>query len=182
MRFHRPNFDVAVNLSDSRQVVDRLSTLVDKVQKKAATKSARTAMQIVRKAAIRNAMQLDDPKTPERIWRNIVVQAAPRLGKRNGGVAMRVGVRGGARQYGNTRENRRKGRVGATYATAGDKTNPGGDTWYWRLVEFGTAKTRARPFLTPALSANVQTVTDAVIGNMGKEIDKILAENGGTRR
>ncbi|WP_374987639.1 HK97-gp10 family putative phage morphogenesis protein, partial [Klebsiella pneumoniae] len=72
--------------------------------------------------------------------------------RRTGDPTFRVGVMGGARQYANTKANVRKGRAGKSYNTAGDKGNPGGDTWYWRFLEFGTEHAAARPIIRPALN------------------------------
>lgn len=54
-----------------------------------------------------------------------------------------VRVRGG--KYANTRANRRKGRVGQESGT--------GDAYYWRFLEYGTAKAAARPFIRPSWEA-----------------------------
>lgn len=173
---YSPNYDIIVGLPDTKPIVDKLSRLPDKVQKKVAKGATRKAMTVVRKAAIANAQSFDNTLTPEMVWKNVVVQEATRSSKRVGGVVMRVGVRGGAKQYANTKENVRKGRVGQSYKTLGDKTNPGGDTWYWRFLEFGTARTRARPFLRKAFSENLQRVTDITTTELEKGIDKVVKE------
>ena len=172
---YSPNADISATLVASADVVKRLKDLNEKMQKTEARKAARKAMQVVRKAAVKNAEGRDDPDTKDQmIWKNIAVQFSPRQSKRVGGVVMRVGVRGGARQYANTRENVRKSRVGKTYKTLGDKTNPGGDTWYWRFLEFGTSKMGARPFLQKALAENTQQVTDVVVGEIKLSLDKMV--------
>lgn len=143
-----------------------------KKQKNAATRSARKAMAPVRKAAIANAKAIDDPNTAERIWKNIAVKAS----KTNQGmVLMRVGVRGGAMSYASTRENVRSGRAGQQYATAGSKENPGGDTWYWRFYELGTAHQAAKPFLRPALNNNIDTVQNQFVDDYKDQLDKELS-------
>ena len=143
-----------------------------KKQKNAATRSARKAMAVVRKAAVANAKALDDSNSPERIWKNIQVKASK---TRQGLVIMRVGVRGGAMSYANTKENVRKGKIGKKYLTPGDKTNPGGDTWYWRLVEVGTSRSAAKPFLRPALNNNVDSVQDGFVTDFKDQLDKELS-------
>ena len=143
-----------------------------KKQKNAATRSARKAMAVVRKAAIANAKALDDKETGERIWKNIAIKPSK---TKNGFVLMRVGVRGGARSYAATRENVRSGRVGQQYATDGSKDNPGGDTWYWRFVELGTARSRATPFLRPALNNNLSIVQGIFVDDYKDQLDKEIA-------
>ena len=49
-------------------------------------------------------------------------------------------------RYADTRRNRRLSRVGKTYYTYGD-------AYYWRFIEFGTRKMRAKPLLRAAFEA-----------------------------
>ena len=65
--------------------------------------------------------------------------------------------------------------VGETYATAGSKENPGGDTFYFRFLEFGTSKVPARPFLRPALNNNVDGVQDGFVTDFKDQLDKEIA-------
>ncbi|MEG3193749.1 HK97-gp10 family putative phage morphogenesis protein, partial [Lysobacter sp. D1-1-M9] len=48
-------------------------------------------------------------------------------------------------RYADTSRNRGRGRAGQKYRTAGA-------VWYGRMVELGTSKMPARPFLRPALA------------------------------
>lgn len=173
---YSPNFDIQLKVPKTDRLVDALGKLPDKVQKKVARTAARKGATVMRKAAIRNARQFDDKTTKEQVWRNVVVQEATRSSKRVGGVFMRVGVRGGAKQYSNTRENVRKQRVGKSYKTNGSSDNPGGDTWYWRFLEFGTAKTQAKSFLRSAMQDNAQKVFDTIAVEMDRGLAKILSE------
>jgi HK97 gp10 family phage protein len=169
------DFDIKTNVSGGRAIVDKLSKLPTKLQEKAGKVAARKAMGIVRRAAQSASKALDDPNSSERIWKNVYLQQSRRGSKAVGGVMMRVGILGGARQYGNTKANIRKGRAGQSYQTGGSKSNPGGDTWYWRLVELGTEKVPARPFLRPALENNAHAVTSTLITELSKNIDQLAA-------
>ncbi|CAM3970141.1 HK97-gp10 family putative phage morphogenesis protein [Psychrobacter arenosus] len=142
--------------------------------KNAAVRSSRRAMNIVKKEAVARAKALDDKDSTERIWKNIVVKAART--RSPGFVVMRVGVKGGSRQYAKTKRNKKKGLAGQTYNVAGDKTNPGGDTWYWRLVELGTSHTAPNPFLRPALYNNMDVVQEAFGESFNTELDKEIAK------
>lgn len=142
--------------------------------KNAATRSSRKAMNIVKKAAVLNAKALDDKDSPERIWKNIITKAGKTKGVDK--VMMRVGVKGGAKQYGTNADNRRAGRVGRRYQTQGDKKNPGGDTWYWRLVEYGSATNNATPFMRPALNNNIDAVQAEFARAYKEELDKEIAK------
>jgi HK97 gp10 family phage protein len=121
-----------------------------KMNEAAARKSSIRAMMIIRDQARANAKAIDREKTPEKIYRNIVVRESK---KRQRVVLTRVGVAGGARQ------------------------RDGGDTWYWRLVEFGHATRgggyfRGHHFMLRAFSSKVGRVSDAMRQYMNEEIDR----------
>ncbi|CAI8891834.1 MULTISPECIES: HK97-gp10 family putative phage morphogenesis protein [Pseudomonas syringae group] len=140
-------------------VVQKMKTLPVKLQRSGLRKAARRAMNIVRDAAKANAKALDDPKTVEKVWKNIATQESAKRSRQEGGVVMRVGVRGGAGSNQHSKE------------AAG---NPGGDTRHWRYIEFGTEHTPAAPFMRPAFQSNVQNVTDKFASELMKEIDAAL--------
>ena len=64
-------------------------------------------------------------------------------------------------------------RIQASFA---DKKNPGGDTWYWRFEEFGTATNNAHPFLRPALNNNIDAVRAEFTRSYSEELDKEIAK------
>lgn len=140
--------------------------------KNIARKALRQGANVVRDAARQNAKALDDPESSERIWKNITVQA--KRSKDNSQVKMTVGVRGGAKQYVSSKENVRKGLAGKTYKTLGDRSNPGGDTWYFRFIEFGTSRQPPTPFMRPALSKNIGAAENAFATRFNLELDKEL--------
>ena len=49
------------------------------------------------------------------------------------------------------------------------------DTRDWWLIEFGTIKTKAQPFMTPALENNIDSATSKFAEVFNAEIDKELA-------
>lgn len=167
------DFDVNVRVTGERDIVNRIAALPPKLQKQGAVRATREAMRVALNAAKASARSFDDPETGEQVWRNIALQNSPRQGRRVGGAVMRLGVRGGARAYADTRENRRKGRVGASYATAGSKGNPGGDTWYWRFLELGTTRARAQAFLVPAVMENAQAIEAKLATSLEREIERL---------
>jgi len=159
--------DVAIEGLDG--VLDAMGKLTDKVQRKIVTAAARKGANVIRDRARSNAARVDDPQTPESIAKNIVTQA---MSKRRvpDGVGMRVGVLGGAKQYKKNKTNERKGRVGESYAVGGHKDNPGGDTFYWRFLEFGTADVKAEPFMRPAMEEEKTAAFDAVAASLQQAI------------
>ncbi|WP_443693140.1 HK97-gp10 family putative phage morphogenesis protein [Pseudomonas protegens] len=150
---------ITARLQGLKPVTDKMLGLAPKLRRKGLRKAARQAMNIVRDDAKARARAMDDPETAEKIWRNIVTQESGRHGQREGGVVMRVGVRGGAssNQYSKDASG-----------------NPGGDTRHWRYLEFGTQHNPPAPFMRPAFSTNVNTVTDRFVQVLGQEIDAAL--------
>lgn len=156
------------DLNIKNGVIDKLKTLGPKLEKKYLAKSLRKGANIVKAAAQARAKQFDDPKTPQMVWKQIAVYTSAQLGKQNGGVALQVGVKGGARRYKNNKYNRSKQRVGQVYM------GPGA-VYYWRFLEFGTSKMKAQPFMRPALENNIQKVTDAITNNLNDSITKVIS-------
>lgn len=158
-----------VKFTGSDEVKRKLDILKDpKAAKRIARRSARKAMNIVRDAARQNAKAIDDLDTDEMIWKNISTQGG-KTRDRNA-IKMRVGVRGGAKiPYTNNDENRRSGRVGKSYQLEGS-------TWYWRLVEFGTSRSLAFPFMRPALATNIDAVTTKFAEEFKLGVDEELAK------
>lgn len=143
----------------------RMSGLADKMQKKMMTSAMRKGASIVKADAVARAKRFDDPKTPSKVYKEITTRTNSKLGKQEGGVAIQVGVKGGAKRYKDNKENRHKGRVGVAYE------GPGA-VYYWRFLEFGTSKMKAQPFMRPALENNVDKVVSAVSAELVSQLDK----------
>lgn len=119
----------------------------------------RKAAGIVKKAAQQNALAVDDPKTGRRIRDNITLQFASRLFQRNGVIMYRVGVA------------TNRGRIPTPNADEGAR----GNTPHWHLVEFGTERAKAQPFMRPALANNINQVINSFTFEFDKELDKALS-------
>lgn len=61
-------------------------------------------------------------------------------------------------------------RHGKKYSTQGKRGNLSQDAWYWRFLEFGTRKMRARPFMRPALEAKRREAVDAIKERLALQI------------
>lgn len=156
------------------EVLAKLEGLKYETRFKGGRFALRRAAQLVTNAAKENAERLDDPASPEKIADNIALRWNGRRYKATGELAFRIGVLGGARQYADTKKNVRAGKAGQAYVTDGDKGNPGGDTFYWRFLEFGTATSAAKPFMRPALENNVDAAIDEFVKQYGLAIDRAL--------
>lgn len=161
---------MAVNKFDlklKQGVIDKLKSLAPKLEKKYLNSALRAGAVIIQRAAQERARAFDDPDTPKAIWKEIVIRTNAKLGKQNQGMALSIGVMGGAKKYANTRANKRKRRVGRTYVTPGN-------VYYWRFLEFGTSKMKAQPFMRPAIEGNVNQASDAVVGKLNTAIDALI--------
>jgi HK97 gp10 family phage protein len=133
-----------LNVQEFAALTDRLRDIEAKIAKKALRTAARKGMTIVRDEVKANAPEdtstdADNIKTKTHI--------ALQTSFRRGVLAVRVGVRGGA------------------------KKNP--DTpYYWRMVEFGTQHIAAKPFMQPALENNAEAVIDRIAEELRRELDK----------
>lgn len=161
--------DIKFSVDGLADIERKLKQLPERVGRNATRRALRKGANVIRDAARANAKRVDDPYTKyNQIWKNIVVKGGGRRReKEQGGPFMRVGVLGGARDM----------RAYGEHFGAG-RENPGGDTWYWRLVEFGTSETRAKPFMRPAMEAKAQAAYDATAADMTKQLDKEISKLG----
>lgn len=141
------------------EILAKMAKLEDKPIRNAMRRALRKGAKPIRDAARANAKQIDDPETKEVIAKNIAIAAGGRKRENEvGGPMMRVGVMGGARP------------------TKGDNGAPGGNTTYWRFVEFGTSEMKAEPFLRPAGATQAGNAFEATTAAMQTELDKELAK------
>jgi HK97 gp10 family phage protein len=158
---------MATKLQGTDDVLRKMRALPVKLQKKALNASLRKGAAIVKKAAVARAQRFDDPHTPMKVYKEIVVRTNAKAGLRAGGAMVQVGVMGGAKRYKNTKENRRKKRVGGSYEGPGN-------VYYWRFLEFGTAKMKAQPFMRPALADNADSAISAIVSELNAQLDKMV--------
>lgn len=135
-------------------LLKNMDAVSDVVNGKKARSALRKAANIVAAAAKANAEKLDDPGTGRKISENIGVRWNGRRFKQRAEFAFRIGVLKGA-----VLPKNNHGAVGAGTATP-----------HWRLIEFGTKVSIAKPFLRPALANNVGVVTDTFINEFNKAL------------
>lgn len=146
-------------------VLKKINALAKNVQKKHVKKALRAAAKPVHKAAKDNAQKVNSSKTTDEIAKNIVVRAGKSSDKN--AFRIRVGVKGGGEFW---RQNKMVQRKGKPREDNPHYTFLDNDTRHFWLVEFGTAKTKAKPFLRPALEDNVQSATEAFADQIKKDI------------
>ena len=155
-------FEVKIDGLDELQ--GKLKSLSDDMQFKGGRFALRRAAQILRDKARQNAGRVDNPQTAENIEANIVERWNGRVFRQSGDLGFRVGVLGGARGFAAA-----SGEVKGT-----GSGNPGGDTYYWRFLEFGTAKMAAQPFMRPAADQAAGDVVDEFVRQYDKAADRAL--------
>ena len=121
---------------------------------KGAKYAGRKAANIIRDAAIANANAIDDPETSEDIAANIVSRFSSSEFKKSGDTKFRIGVQGGAK------------------IQESNKQNKGGETAHWRFIELGTRTSRAKPFMLPALTENIDSATNEFTSAFGSWLDR----------
>ncbi|OYQ76053.1 HK97-gp10 family putative phage morphogenesis protein [Wohlfahrtiimonas chitiniclastica] len=137
--------------------VDDILRGLTKLENAGKLKAARSALlqsaNVVKKSAAAKAKAIDDPSTANDISKNVVARFDRQAFRKTGNVKYRVGIAGGAKQNG--------------------KGGKGGDTFYWRFLEFGTQHIVARPFLRPAIDENKAVAVDKFASAIKKQIDKV---------
>lgn len=196
-----------IRITGLDEALKKLKNADPRYKRKVFGSAARSAMIPVRNAVRNAAKQIDNQQTSRSIAKNVAIRTMPKKKLRVYGASaadfgVSVGILGGARTYADSQENRRKRLSGKVYSTEGDKTNPGGDTWYWRLVEFGRSSfstgvssitgkrinlfnpgtgknfgykvdgVTAKPFMQPALPANISTVVNILTKRINEIIKK----------
>ncbi|AAN67192.1 MULTISPECIES: HK97-gp10 family putative phage morphogenesis protein [Pseudomonas] len=126
------------------------------VRRKGGRAALRKAAQVVVQKAKAGAERIDDKATGRSISDSIALRWNGRLFKRTGDLGFRIGVL-----------------HGAVLKDGGDlSTNA--PTPHWRLIEFGTEKMPAAPFMRPALADSISEVTNTFVTEYEKAIDRAI--------
>lgn len=140
--------DIEFSILGVDELVANLKNVSHDMRYKTGRSALRAAAQVLVQKAKQNAEGLDDPGTGRSIADNIGLRWNGRLWKYSGDLGFRVGVL-----------------QGAILPKKGEKvdTSQGAKTPHWRLLEFGTKNSPAKPFLRPALADNTQVITNAFV-------------------
>lgn len=140
-------------------LLGKLSAVSVDVRHKGGRAALRKAAQVVVQKAKEGAERIDDSATGRSISDNIALRWNGRLFKRTGDLGFRIGVQ-----------------HGAVLAKKGEEvdTTANAPTPHWRLIEFGTEKMAAAPFMRPALADNISLVTNTFVTEYEKAIDRAI--------
>jgi len=152
-------------LEGLEEALKKLDEMAKNVQKKHVKKALREGAKIVQKSAKEKAQKINDPKTRADISKNIVIRAGKTPDKNS--VKVRIGVKDGGQFW---RKNKKVQRKGKKRQPNPHYTPLVNDTRHFWLVEFGTAKTKAQPYMRPALESNIDNATAAVTASLKKDI------------
>jgi len=137
-------------------LIGKLYEVSNDVRRRGGRAALRKAGMIIVNKAKENVAPLDDPHTPRSIKDNIALRWNGREFKQNGNIAFRIGVLHGA--------------VLETHPDFG-KNAP---TPHWRLLEFGTEKMAARPFMRPAMDSSLNEVLYTFTSEYEKSLDMAI--------
>ncbi|MGS8280939.1 HK97-gp10 family putative phage morphogenesis protein [Pseudomonas aeruginosa] len=137
-------------------LLGKLSEVSVDVRRKGGRAALRKAAQVVMQKAKAGAERIDDKATGRSISDNIAMRWNGRLFKRTGDLGFRIGVL-----------------HGAVLKDGGDLSS-NAPTPHWRLIEFGTEKMPAAPFMRPALADSISEVTNTFVTEYEKAIDRAI--------
>lgn len=161
---------VELKIQGLDELLGKLSAVSYDVKRKGGRSALRKAAQLIAQRAKEGAQRVDDSSTGRSIADNIGLRWNGRLWKRSGSLGFRVGVLHGALLPKN----------GESVETGSKAPTP-----HWRLLEFGTEKMAAQPFMRPALADNTSEATDVFVSEYQKALDRAIKraakKSGGTQ-
>ena len=137
-----------------------LATLLKSVHADVKLKGGRAALrkagEVLRSNVEYELKAADDPGTDESIWRNAVLRFSPKRFRSSGDLMFRIGMLGGAK------------------SKKANEKNPGGDTFYWRFIEFGTINAPAQAPLRTAAKKSESDIVRTFITQYKKSLTRAI--------
>ena len=147
---------VEFSITGLDSLLGKLESVSYDIRRKGGRAALRKAAQVVVQKAKEGAERIDDKETGRSIAENIVLRWNGRLFKQTGNLGFRIGVL-----------------HGAVLKDGGD-LSPNSPTPHWRLIEFGTEKMAAVPFMRPALANSISEVTATFGAEYERAIDRAI--------
>ena len=147
---------VEFSITGLDSLLGKLEAVSYDVKRKGGRSALRKAAQIVVEKAKEGARRVDDSETGRSIADNIALRWNGRMFKQTGDLGFRIGVL-----------------YGAALKNGGD-TAANSPTPHWRLLEFGTEKMQARPFMRNALADNISAVTNEFVTQYERAVDRAI--------
>lgn len=150
---------VEFSITGLESLLGKLDAVSYDVRRKGGRAALRKAAQVVMQKAKEGAERIDDKETGRSIADNIALRWNGRLFKQTGDLGFRIGVLHGAVLA----------KKGETVDLSTNAPTP-----HWRLIEFGTEKMAAAPFMRPALANSIAEVTNTFVSEYEKSIDRAI--------
>lgn len=150
---------VEFSITGLESLLGKLESVTYDMKRKGGRSALRKAAMVVVDKAKQNAQRIDDAETGRSIADNIALRWDGRLFKRTGDLGFRIGV-----LTGSTRN----------LQPGNPDTGKGGATPHAYLVELGTEKARAQPYLRPALEGQIGEVTNTFVTAYELAIDRAI--------
>lgn len=147
---------VDFTLTGMDSLLGKLDEISDDLRRKGGRAALRRAGNVIVDKAKANARQLDDTSTGRSIADNVALRWNGRLFKQTGNLGFRIGVA-----------------HGAVLQKHPDKS-ANAPTPHWRLLEFGTEKMKAQPFMRPAAESSIDQVVTTFGTEYELEIDRAI--------
>ena len=153
------NDSVDFSLIGLDSLLGKFDELSFDARKKGGRAALRKGAQLLVGYAREGAERFDDLETGRSIASNIDLRWDGKHNKQAGDLAFRVGVL-----------------KGAVLPKKGEEPdfNPGAPTPHWRLKEFGTETMPADPFMRNALADHIGEITNVVLTEFEKSIDRAI--------
>ena len=148
--------DIEFSITGLDSLLGKFEEISYDVKRRGGRSSLRKAAMIVVQKGKEGAHRVDDAETGRSIADNIALRWNGRLFKQSGDLGFRIGVLHGA------------------VLKSGGDLSKNAPTPHWRLLEFGTEKMRAQPFLRSALADHISEVTDTFVTEYEKAIDRAI--------
>lgn len=143
-----------VDVQGFEKAINNLKKVGQEIRRKSIRNALLTSANVFKKEVIKNASQLDNPDTPEKIAANIATKFDGKYYKTSKNIKYSVGVRGGAT------------------SKKSNESNKGGNTFYWRFLEFGTKNMPAKPFFSRAFYSKANEAMKVFINKMNTNLDR----------
>lgn len=151
-------YDVQWDLRGFDAAIGKMKKLPAELRQKPGQSALGSAARVLTKQAKENALRLDDQETGRKIADNVVQRFRSRYYKQTGDLMISVGV------------GTEKGRI----PKGNPDTGPKGNTPHWHLLEIGTERMRAQPFLRPALVEKLDEIQSVFAKKLEAQLDKLL--------
>lgn len=159
---------VIIQMHGGKDIADRLKALEALPRTKLLRTATRRAANVIRDKVKARADLVDDPRTENDIAENVVTRYDSQASRVTGDIWMRVGILGGSAWDGSKGPSK-----------ASTRRAPGGQTWYWPYIEFGTSRTIAQSFFRLGIAEGIDPALEAFNKGMDRAIDRALKKQLG---